>query len=184
MSTKTATRRPTCPTAPPPPHGGDGASAPVPVQQSGAPPRQERDQRGRFLKGHKGLGGRKRRSVEVEYLACLSSVVSLSQWKKVCETALRQAIAGDDRSREFLARYVLGRNPVSLAWLAAREVSSDGLDYHAGDTTVLDALAQQIGETIAKRYGFMVREYAAAERAMEEFRGEADDEGRDEDTEA
>lgn len=80
-----------------------------------------RDTNGRFVKGHPGGPGRPRRPVEQEYLATLSNAVTLSVWEQIVQRAVADALQGDARSREWLARYVLGDQTPSLVQLAADE---------------------------------------------------------------
>jgi hypothetical protein len=97
--------------------------AAVPV---GSPtPRKPRDTKGRFGEGNPGGPGRPRRAIEREYLAALSSAVSIDDWRKVCERALRQAIASDAVARAWLTKYVIGDQPMSLRELAAAETAGE-----------------------------------------------------------
>jgi hypothetical protein len=116
------------------PVGDDGATAPILDHLNGVA--SQRDARGRFVPGHQGGPGRKRRSVEVEYLRSLSDAVSLDAWRQVCETALRQAIEGDDRARAFLEKYLVGDPPPkTLASITADEVAG----HNAGEQAVIEA---------------------------------------------
>jgi hypothetical protein len=182
---RTTSARPTCPPVPPPPSGSDGASFPAPAapfsgHQNGAPapspepdpkPGEGRDRGGRFVRGHAGGPGRPRRAVEVEYAAALGSVVTLDEWKEVCQTALRQAKEGDDKARQFLAKYLLGERPPSMTVIAAAETRA-GQDQRLGDGDVWEALARQIGGWISMRLGYMKQEFDLAERALEEAEGQ------------
>jgi len=176
------------PTPPTPQSGSDAAGAPVPAAPfpthqngdtpSGATPQScnGRDDRGRFVKGHSGGPGRPRRAIESEYLAVLGSVVSLDYWQKVCQTALRQAIEGDDKARLWLSKYVLGDRPTSLKAIAAEEVSS-GKYLRLGENDVLVELASRMEYWVLTRYmsGSSERYYDLAERRMAEARGEVEE---------
>jgi hypothetical protein len=106
--------------------------------------------------------------VEIEYLATLGSVVTLEKWKKVIETALEQAIKGDDKARQFLSKYVLGETPTTLAAIAAAEVKVCSSCPRLGDGDVYDALAGQIGSNLVKRFGIMEESYNLADIALEQ----------------
>ena len=81
-----------------------------------------RDQGGRFVAGHPGMGGRPRRAIEQDYLAVLSDEVPLDRWKVVIQRALADAERGDAKAREWLGGYLAGRPTGNgLAWLAAHE---------------------------------------------------------------
>lgn len=56
--------------------------------------------------------GRPRRQVEREYLDALVGAVPLDEWRKVVAKALKQAKAGDARSRDWLGRYLMGSDPI------------------------------------------------------------------------
>ena len=55
--------------------------------------------------------GRPKREVEKEYLHVLMGVVTIAKWKQVCEKALKQAMAGDTRARDWLSKYLMGPPP-------------------------------------------------------------------------
>ncbi len=101
------------------------------------------DENGRFAKGHAGLGGRPKSKFRArskhDYLQRLHDKMSLSQWDKILDTAIAQAIAGDAKARAYLTLYAIGRplqaveisgpggSPLSLGTilLALREVTPD-----------------------------------------------------------
>lgn len=64
-----------------------------------------------------------RRPIEREYIATLNATVSLEKWEAICKRAADDAIAGDHKSREWLAKWLLGTETRPLATLAAEEVS-------------------------------------------------------------
>lgn len=67
-----------------------------------------RDIKGRFLVGHPGGPGRPRRQTEAGYLSVLMESVDLDQWRRICEKARDDALAGDEKARSWLARYLIG----------------------------------------------------------------------------
>ncbi len=81
----------------------------------------DRDAHGRFAKGHPGGPGRPRRAVEQEYLATLNAAASLERWRQIIDRAIKDAIDGDARAREWLSQYLLGEDRVSLVHIAAKE---------------------------------------------------------------
>jgi hypothetical protein len=76
---------------------------------------------GRFAEGNAGGPGRPRRSVERDYLAVLSSAVTLEVWWAICDKAVELARNGDRHAREWLSHYLLGAVPPKLLDLAADE---------------------------------------------------------------
>jgi hypothetical protein len=101
----------------------------------------DRDEHGRFVAGNAGGPGRPRRAIEREYLGVISNVVSLEDWREIVAHAVEVAKQGDDKARQWLAKYVVGDNPISLTELLAREL----LDIDA-DLEVL-AKVDEISET-------------------------------------
>ncbi len=82
-------------------------------------------QTGRFLPGNPGGPGRPRRAVEADYLAVLSEAVPMERWRKICETARDQAVAGDAKAREWLGSYLAGKpTGYALRRLAAAELEA------------------------------------------------------------
>jgi hypothetical protein len=68
---------------------------------------------GRFTFGNPGGPGRPRRVTELDYLAALAEAVPLETWRAICRRAGADALAGDHKAREWIARYLLG-NPAEL----------------------------------------------------------------------
>ena len=91
-----------------------------------------RQSNGRFAKGNPGGPGRPRRSVEREYLAALSAAVSVSDWARIVEKAKEDAISGDSRAREWLAKHLLGKEPASLLDLAGAESAEVSVEDEIG----------------------------------------------------
>ena len=80
-----------------------------------------RDDIGRFSTGNNYGQGRPPRAIERDYLAVLSERLSLDDWREVVSRAVKDARAGDARARDWLSRYALGSEPMSLTALALRE---------------------------------------------------------------
>jgi hypothetical protein len=81
---------------------------------------------GRWAKGKPGGPGRPRRDVERQYLAALSSAVPVEVWREIVDSAVAAAKNGNAAARAWLARYVLGNQPLTLVDLAALE-ADEGL---------------------------------------------------------
>ena len=62
---------------------------------------------GRFAPGNKLGKGRPPAPSQRERLEVLSSVCSAAAWLAVCKRAVRDAVAGDRHSRQWLASYLL-----------------------------------------------------------------------------
>lgn len=80
-----------------------------------------RDDKGQFSTGNNYGQGRPPRAVERDYLAVLSERLSLDDWREVVSRAVKDARSGDARARDWLSRYALGAEPMSLTALAIRE---------------------------------------------------------------
>jgi hypothetical protein len=89
----------------------------------------ERETNGRFKDGNPGGPGRPRRAIEREYLAALSDAISPDDWREVVARAVADAKKGDPVARTWLAKYVLGETPPSLAALAADEMGGRTADH-------------------------------------------------------
>jgi hypothetical protein len=46
--------------------------------------------------------------VEREYLDAMMGIVTIDKWTRVVEIALRQALRGDSKAREWLGRHIMG----------------------------------------------------------------------------
>jgi hypothetical protein len=82
---------------------------------------------GRFLPGNSGGPGRPRRLTEAAYLAALAEEVPLEVWRIICQRAVRDALAGDHKARDWLSRYLMG-NPDTLPalwWATGPECKPD-----------------------------------------------------------
>jgi hypothetical protein len=79
-----------------------------------------------------------RRSVEAEYLAVLADAVPLTRWRRIVNATADLAEKDDAKSREWLARFLLGEKPPSLVGLAAEAAGGTPL----GDTSLLSQLVR------------------------------------------
>jgi hypothetical protein len=75
-----------------------------------------RDKNGKFSKGNGGGPGRPRRAIERDYLAALSDSVTLEDWREIVTRAV-----ADAKSRDWIAKYVVGASPSPLIELAVKE---------------------------------------------------------------
>jgi hypothetical protein len=73
---------------------------------------------GTFAKGNAGGPGRPRRAKERDYLQALTDVVGLEDWRAIVQKAVDTAKAGDHRAREWLAKYLVGDDPLAVLDLA------------------------------------------------------------------
>ena len=86
----------------------------------------DRQPNGQFSIGNAGGPGRKSRATERAYLAALGETINLDDWWKIVEKAKLDALAGDPKARDWLAKYLLGSQPMNLLDLAADEAA--GID--------------------------------------------------------
>jgi hypothetical protein len=63
-----------------------------------------------------------RRPIEREYLATLNAAVPLDTWQAICQRAADDALAGDAKARDWLAKWLLGLESRLLTTLAAEEL--------------------------------------------------------------
>jgi hypothetical protein len=64
-----------------------------------------------------------RRAVERDYLAALADLVPLDTWREICRQTVEAAKAGDPKARDWLARYLIGKEPMKLLDVAADETA-------------------------------------------------------------
>lgn len=69
---------------------------------------------GRFAAGNAGGPGRPRREVETAYLTALTESVAVGDWQRIAARAVKDALKGDARARDWLSRYLLP-DPGSLS---------------------------------------------------------------------
>ncbi len=67
-----------------------------------------------FQPGNPGGPGRPRRQFAREYMDALVEAVPPEEWRKIIDRAVKDAIAGDARAREWLAKYLIGEDPIAL----------------------------------------------------------------------
>lgn len=70
-----------------------------------------RAERGRYARGNPGGPGRPRRPIEADYLRTLTDACPPDTWRQICDKAVEDAQAGDGKAREWLSRYLLGKEP-------------------------------------------------------------------------
>lgn len=61
-----------------------------------------------FQPGNPGGPGRPRRQTEAAYLEVVLGACSLDDWREIVSTAVAEAKGGDPKSREWLAKYLIG----------------------------------------------------------------------------
>lgn len=96
-----------------------------------------REKNGRFLPGTPPGPGRPPRQTEAGYMQVMMGACDLNTWREVCEKAVADAKAGDSKSREWLARYLIGdpghQAPTPLAVIVQQLMGGDAaLDRAAG----------------------------------------------------
>ena len=69
----------------------------------------ERDENGKFLKGHSGGPGRPKKERELRFYEITLAAVTFEDWKAIIEKAVTQAKKGDSVARKFLADYLMGQ---------------------------------------------------------------------------
>lgn len=69
-----------------------------------------------------------RRPIEREYLATLNAAVPLDTWQAICKRAADDALIGDAKARDWLAKWLLGLESKLLTALAAEETGADPAD--------------------------------------------------------
>jgi len=110
----------------------------------------ERDEHGRFLPGNKASPGRAPRVTEHEYLDVLIGAVPLDKWRKIVEKAVRDAIIGDFRARQWIGEYIIGKPPTVI-------------DLRAADAALLAQLLKQfevLGMTASDVFAAMLAQIA------------------------
>ena len=64
--------------------------------------------------------GRPHKEVERRYLKSLIGAVPLKKWKAIVKKAVEEAEAGDAKARDWLARHLVGTEPLGMMELADR----------------------------------------------------------------
>jgi recombinational DNA repair protein RecR len=67
-----------------------------------------RDEKGRFIKGHEKIGGRKSKATEQSYLSIMLDVISEDDFREIVIKARDQAKRGDATARKWISDYILG----------------------------------------------------------------------------
>lgn len=84
---------------------------------------KERKNNGQFAPGNPGGPGRPKRAAEADYLTALTTSVTLEDWHQIVTRAVTDAKQGDARARDWLARYLIGDQPlVELTNLAPSQI--------------------------------------------------------------
>lgn len=92
----------------------------------------------------KGNGlAKSRRPIEREYLATLNAAVPLDTWQAICKRAADDALAGDAKARDWLAKWLLGLESRLLTTLAAEE---SGASLEAAADCEIAARRQKIDD--------------------------------------
>lgn len=68
----------------------------------------ERDENGRFIKGHSGGPGRPTKKREDRYYEIMLTSVTFEDFKSIVKKAVEQAARGDGTARKWLADYLIG----------------------------------------------------------------------------
>jgi hypothetical protein len=114
----------------------------------------ERDAKGHFKKGHAPVSpGRPKAAVEIEYMAILKQGVTPDDWRKIVNTAVSLAMAGDWKAREWVGNYLVGRPNFTL-------------ELKAPDAVLLNQLLKQLeatGTTASELFEELLNEYAQAD---------------------
>jgi len=127
---------------------------------------------GRFAKGNPGGPGRPRRSVEIEYLAAIGDIVTVDIWRAIVRKAVVDAAKGNHQAREWLTRYLVGANPLTLTRLAAMESlddrSADEVAEHLIKRARFDqAISDVLGEIAEERNASSTSDSKARDREPE-----------------
>ncbi len=99
-----------------------------------------------FQIGNPGGPGRPKRQTEEGYLKALMGACDLDKWGQICERAVSDAINGEPKAREWLARYLIG-NPETVAPKPLEVVVGDLLM----DDRAVDIAAQRLAGPVFKQ---------------------------------
>jgi hypothetical protein len=97
----------------------------------------ERDENGRFIKGHKGGPGRPAKTREVRYHEITMSACTFSDWQQIIKKAASQAKRGDSSARKFLADYLLGP-PTQKHEIGGKDGGGVSINLSWGDDAPID----------------------------------------------
>jgi hypothetical protein len=100
----------------------------------------ERNEKGQFAQGHKGIGGRPPKAREAARLAIIAAVIDEEAFRKVVEVNLKDATSDGDgnvraRARQQIYEYLIGKPKQTIgieraaedAWTELSELSDDEL---------------------------------------------------------
>jgi hypothetical protein len=62
-----------------------------------------------------------RRLIERDYFDALAQAITLDVWREIVERQISDAKDGDAKARDWIARFVLGEQPMTLTALAEKE---------------------------------------------------------------
>ena len=109
----------------------------------------ERDEKGHFKEGHKGIGGRPAKAREQAILQIGREVVTLERWREIFEKAYNDAVKDEDgrtrdKARRWLAEYAIGK-PAQTIKINSGE--SDAVDefYELSDDELRAIIADAPG---------------------------------------
>jgi hypothetical protein len=100
----------------------------------------------KFQPGNPGGPGRPKRQTEASYLSAMLDAVPLEKWKRICERAATDALAGDDKARGWLAKYLVGE-PATKAATPLQVV----VQQMIGSDQALDRAAHELAQPILER---------------------------------
>jgi hypothetical protein len=87
-----------------------------------------RNGNGQYAPGNPGGPGRPRRVTEGDYVRALSEECPPETWRAICRRAVQDALAGDGKARDWLAKYLLG-NVAELPTLGTATHQPEGTKH-------------------------------------------------------
>jgi hypothetical protein len=104
----------------------------------------DRDENGRYLKGHKSNGGRPSRPKEEQYYRILMTTCTADDWKAIVSKAIDQARRGDATARKWLADYIIGAPIIrsEISGVDGGSLNIESYEYHHA----IAAIASRPGE--------------------------------------
>jgi hypothetical protein len=128
---------------------------------------------GRFSKGNRFGKGRPPRAFEAQYLTVLADAVGLDNWRAICERAVTDAKAGDAVARAWLAKYVVGEHPLTLAEVTAGELTMGQYWELVG------AIAHRRADILSRQLSQRAGEFEKAEVFVDALCGQRDPDAKD-----
>ena len=92
--------------------------------------------------------GRPKRAFERAYLDATIGSVSLADWSDIIGKAVEQARDGDDRARNFLAKYLMPEQALKLVFATPEESSAEVVFEVTIPAPRIGPHGAQVGETI------------------------------------